>query len=134
MKEITLLPSARVEGTVIIDGKPAVKETVRIDRSDLSARRLATLSPQEQAARRIFYYFESETDAAGHFVLDRVPPGKANICRAVKLWREDRGTTAWTYVDSRAIELLAGQTLTVHLSGLAPEVIRERARDTERRR
>ncbi len=114
MKEITLQPWARVEGTVTIDGKPGVSEKVRIDYEPLWGRPLATLSPQEQAAMRIFRYFEAKTDAAGHFVLDRVQPGKATICRAV-VFQEGGGLISQVSVGTRSIDLSSGDTLTVNL-------------------
>ena len=126
MKDITLQPWARVEGTVTIDGKPGVKETVKVDYDDLQTR-LGEPLTCTTGGRRIIRYFEAQTDAAGHFALDRVPPGKATISRYVEL-SQDGPMSSGVSVNGRSIDLVAGQTLTVNLSGLARQAeIRERA-------
>ncbi len=70
MKEITLEPWARVEGTITIDGKPAARELVRIEYPHLLNRQFIESSPERQAAKRINFCFDASTDREGRFVFE----------------------------------------------------------------
>ena len=133
MKEVTLQPWARVEGTVTIDGKPAAKEIVKINYENHWGTPMFQLSSAQQAGRRIFYYFEAQTDADGHFKFERVLPGETQICRAVKLSQQN-GMSSWTYVNGKSIEPVSGKTITVNLGGIDQDTIRERANAEEKAR
>ena len=131
MKEIVLQPWARVEGTVTIDGKPGVKETVEIVYDHLGSKPLATLSPAEQAAQRILRDFRTQTDAMGHFVMDRVQPGKVEIGRTVSVSPKD-GISDWSHIKRKSVELAPGQTLVVNIGGDAPPTLKDNEDATKR--
>jgi len=79
---------AGVEGTLLIGDKPAARETVKIAYDDLWGRDPSAISADEQAARRIFRDYQTQTDEKGQFVFERVQPGKAKICHYVKVSQE----------------------------------------------
>lgn len=125
MKEITVQPWARVEGTLQVDGKPGVRELISID--------FTLTSRDVRNPWRIFFNYYTETDAEGHFIFDRVRPGKARICRHFKLPEEGRMST-WTVASFKSVELVSGQTHTVNLAGIEQSAIRERHLAAEERR
>ena len=126
MKAITLQPWARAEGTLRIGNKPGARESIKIDFDDLWTHSPENFSPSQQAARRISNDYQAQTDAEGHFVFERVRPGKAKISRFVKLSQEGM-MSSWTAADNKSVELLPGQTVTVTLAGNDSSVIRQRA-------
>jgi len=137
MKEVMVQPWTKAEGTLQIDNKPGVQESIRIDFGENEPRgrnrlpaELDKLSPIERMAkmielgeipldripketldqipretldrlkeksegsaiaRRIHFDYQTQTDAEGRFVFDRVRPGKAKIGRYVKIADTIRG-------------------------------------------
>jgi len=112
--EITLQPWARIEGTVYVDGRPAAKEQVRINFDD-DGMNIALLPwGQTNPGRYLYYDYQTQTDDNGHFALDRVRPGSAKISRFVKVSQKGM-MSGWQDADTRAIDIIPGQTLTVDL-------------------
>ncbi len=129
IRDITLQPWARVEGRLLIGNKPGVDEKIVLDFDDLFGRPLETLTPQEQAARRIHHDYSTQTDEDGRFVFDRVCPGSAKVCRQI-LVSQQGGMTGWTATDRRAVSLVAGQTVNVELKSTDKDEARRRTPDT----
>ncbi len=129
-KDIVLQPWARAEGTLLIAGKPAARETIKIDYNDVWQRQHEALPAEAQVARRIFRDYQTQTDEQGHFVFERVQPGKAKICHYVMLSREGM-MSSWTSASSKSVEFAPGQTLSITLVGLSPAALRERHRDAK---
>jgi beta-lactamase regulating signal transducer with metallopeptidase domain/uncharacterized GH25 family protein len=119
MKEIALQPWARLEGTVTVDGKPGVQEGVEIIYDRVWEKPPATRSPAEQASQMIFRDFRIQTDANGHFVFDRVQPGKAEIGRTVSVSPKD-GISKDTQFKRKSVEFVPGKTLVVNIADNAP--------------
>lgn len=126
IQDITLQPWARVEGTVRVDGEPGAKESVKIDFDEQGSRQSGT------AAGRISYDYRTKTDAEGRFVFDRVPPGKARVVRFVMIPHED-STWSEPVIDSKPVELVAGQTVQVDINGIAGEKAKRRVPDMRAR-
>jgi beta-lactamase regulating signal transducer with metallopeptidase domain/protocatechuate 3,4-dioxygenase beta subunit/Leucine-rich repeat (LRR) protein len=134
VKEITLQPWARVEGTIQVGEKPGVKESVVISFDEMSPpptapplqSQLAKMLGVESAAPpRMHFDYRAQTDDNGRFVFERVRPGKAKISRQIKL-SQDGSMSSWTSANTKSIELIPGKTLTVQLSGADASVIRQR--------
>jgi uncharacterized GH25 family protein len=106
MKQVTLQPWARVEGTLSIKNNPGVKEHIWIDFGNLWRLDPNALSPQDDSVRRICIDYQAETDDKGHYVLDRVPPGKAKI----NLIPKD-GVSSWNGANNQSVEFVPGMTL-----------------------
>jgi beta-lactamase regulating signal transducer with metallopeptidase domain/thiol-disulfide isomerase/thioredoxin len=104
LKEITLQSWARVEGAVPVDGKQT------------SVILLNNLTPlpasEERIASRISYDFEPQIDEKGHFVLQRVQPGRAELIRMVNSAQPGSSQT-WTPTQKTQIEVAPGQTLKI---------------------
>ncbi len=119
--EIALQPWARVEGTVYVDGRPAAREHVRLDFADdgmeiaRNEHRPIGINP----GRFLYYDYQAQADDKGHFLMDRVRPGKGKISRYIMVSHEGM-TSSWKYADTREIDVEAGKTLTVNLG--APTV------------
>lgn len=128
IRDITLQAWARVEGRLLVGGKPAPMETIRIDFNDPFPRPFATLSPREQASRRIYHHYDTQTDENGHFVFERVPPGSAHVCRQVRLSRTGN-MSSWRTTNRKSVELVAGQTVHVELEGIDQDEARRRTPD-----
>jgi beta-lactamase regulating signal transducer with metallopeptidase domain len=126
IRDIRLQPWARVEGTVRVGGEPGVKEAVKLDFDEQWSRRSGT------AAGRISYDYRTKTDGEGSFVFDRVPPGKARVVRFVMI---PQGNGMWTetVIDSTPVELVAGQTVQVEMSGIAGDEAKRRVPDRQAR-
>ena len=91
-----LQPWGRLEGTLLSGGKPA-------------AGRVLTLGLLDR-------FFDVETDADGHFVFPKVPPGQFNLLERHTL-RRIRGRVSVLYpVQIPPVTLRLGQTTTVSLA------------------
>ncbi|MGA2256855.1 MAG: M56 family metallopeptidase, partial [Thermoguttaceae bacterium] len=112
--EITLQPWARIEGMVYVDGRPAAKEQVRINFDDDGMNTARNPWGQTNPGRYLYYDYQTQTDDKGHFVLVRVRPGSATISRFVKVSQEGM-MSGWQDADTRAIDIIPGQTLIVDL-------------------
>ena len=109
-----------------VGGEPSAKESVKIDFDEQGSRQSGTV------AGRISYDYRTKTDAEGRFVFDRVPPGKARVVRFVMI---PHGDSTWSEhaIDSKPVELVAGQTVQVDISGIAGEEAKRRVPDMRAR-
>ncbi len=73
---LTLQPWGRIEGTLLVDGKPLARETIV---AELDEERPESLQPRIGSENR------AQTDEQGHFVIDRLPPGEARV-----FWQPER--------------------------------------------
>jgi RNA polymerase sigma factor (sigma-70 family) len=97
-----LQPWGRLEGTYLSGGKPAVGRVLRLRQFDYPA-------------FDRFRFFTAETDADGHFVFPRVPPGQFNLFRIEKQ-ETIRGTVSYFRpVQNPALTVRLGETTTVPL-------------------
>lgn len=133
MADITLQPWARAQGTLRIGDKPGAKEHISLDFEDRWSHPQDPRSLDFPATRRIMNDYKTETDAEGRFVFERVRPGKAKVSRQVMLSREG-AMSSWTTANSKSVELVAGQTVSVELDGADPDVVRKRELEATKRR
>jgi RNA polymerase sigma factor (sigma-70 family) len=102
---VTLEPWGRVEGTLILDSRPAANERVvaynDVARYDDAGRRFTFMR----------FHFEAKTDSAGRFCFDKVPPGQCRIFRQQLL----SGTGFESHETSVSVN--AGQVTEVVLGG-----------------
>jgi thiol-disulfide isomerase/thioredoxin/uncharacterized GH25 family protein len=106
--QIKLEPWAKIEGTVKIGAKSGVNETV-------------SLWMQEEFREngpRLYQQNEVKTDPTGHFVFDRVFPGKAGLQRQIALGANMTGAAI-----SKRIVAEAGKTIEVTLGGAGRPVV-----------
>ena len=122
MRDIAIQPWARVEGTLRIGKKPGVNEAIHLDFGDSWTGPDETRSPVERIVKRIINDYQTQTDAQGHFVFERVRAGNAKICRYIKLAEEGGGMTSWTNSNSLPVEFVPGRTLRVDLGGMGRPV------------
>jgi beta-lactamase regulating signal transducer with metallopeptidase domain len=126
LQKITLEPWARVEGTLRIDGGNGAKEQIRLHFDDeVIGRSEHAWTPMDRAARYLYWDYQTQTDDKGHFVFERVRSGKATISRNIKLSQEGM-MSSWTAANSRSVEFVPGQTVTVTLAGSDSSAVRQR--------
>jgi beta-lactamase regulating signal transducer with metallopeptidase domain/protocatechuate 3,4-dioxygenase beta subunit len=104
LKEITLQSWATVEGTVPIDGK----QTSMIVLTNITPLPVS----EERIASWICFDFEPQIDEKGHFVLQRVKPGRAELVRLVNT-AQPGSNENWTPAQKTQIEVGPGQTLKI---------------------
>ena len=106
--QVTLQPWGCVEGKVLLGSRAGANELVHLifDR------------PVETGAPRIYHDCSGIADKGGHFVLDRVPPGRGKVCREIRI-SERTGR----FTDSVPIEIKAGETTSVTIGGTGRPVI-----------
>jgi hypothetical protein len=100
--QVTLQPWGRVEGELLLGSRAGAGQTVQL----LFDRPLATGAP------RIQHDCGTVADKDGHFILDRLPPGKGNVCRMIKT-----GERSARFADLTPIEVKAGETVRVKMGG-----------------
>ena len=125
MKDITLRPWAKVEGTVTIDGKPAAKQRICLQYASLFRQGPIPISVEELQARRISLTFDVFTDAQGHFAWDRVFPGEATISRRLSQ-RKTESYWSWPEANRRSVALYPGRTLAVTIRDSGLPILQER--------
>jgi thiol-disulfide isomerase/thioredoxin len=106
--DVKLEAWGKVEGYVRIGARPAAGEAVHLNvhqegRSD---------------EPRPYFNYETTADASGHYVIERVPPGKVYVAREIKL--SDRSTG---YSHTTPAEVKAGQTARVDIGGTGRPVV-----------
>lgn len=106
--KVILPPWGRVEGTVLLGSRPGGHEPVHIifDR------------PAETGAPRIYHDCSGITDQDGHFVLERVPPDRGQVCREIRI-----SERSGRFTDSVPVEIKAGETTSVTIGGKGRPVI-----------
>jgi protocatechuate 3,4-dioxygenase beta subunit len=105
---VTLPPWGRVEGKVLIGSKAGAGQDVE----------LLPERPRESGGPRINYESSAVTDKDGHFVLERVVPGRVQVCRAIRVSERSRRFSQLTPLDVKA-----GETATVTLGGTGRPVL-----------
>jgi peroxiredoxin len=102
----------RIEGTVIVDGKPGAGEQIDAYEAD------RTYDPQSPM---LYFGMNAQSDAQGHFTFNQVPATDIIVSRLVQ---PDGGrTNNLTTAQSEQITVTAGQTTTVTLGGKGRPVI-----------
>jgi len=106
--ELMLQPWARVEGKLLIGKEPGINQVVRVSLEE----------PYEPNSPRIYHDCQANTDSNGYFVFERVPSGKAQVSREIKL--SDRMTT---FSHAVPVEIKSGETITVTIGGTGRPVV-----------
>src|SRR5207249_4413968 len=88
--KIALSPWSKIEGTVKIGSKPGANEQVSLWAQEPMA---------DREAPRVYKQYQVHADANGHFVFDRVFPGKYSASRYVQL-----GANMWGGASSQKFE------------------------------
>ncbi len=107
---IRVEPWARVEGTCRVGTKLVAHQHVR----------LSVDATMESSMDYEFYEYNTETDAEGRFVIERVIPGDA---RATTVVGQSANVATFASMSSAAIEIKPGQTATVTIGGRGRPVI-----------
>ncbi len=108
--EITLTPWGRIQGRMMVGSKPAAGQDVDVLQSQIA--------PYNPAKPRIFYRLSGKTDDDGRFVFDRASPGSWNITRRINI-----APNIWNNSALQAVEVSAGQTVTVNVGGTGRPVV-----------
>src|SRR5262249_4430879 len=72
---ITLQPWGRIEGTLVLDGQPATNDRI------IAGNHVTRYSEAGRRFNFVSFYFEVQTDSAGKFSFEKVPPGRCNLYR-----------------------------------------------------
>jgi protocatechuate 3,4-dioxygenase beta subunit len=101
--DVTLQAWGRVEGKALIGVKPGAEKEIRalFDR------------PYDRSAPRVQFDCAAVADKEGHFVMERVPPGKVRICRMI----------GGLFSHDVPIEVKAGETANVTIGGVGRPVV-----------
>jgi hypothetical protein len=94
---IVLQTFGRIEGSLKIAGSPAAGEDV-------------LYNPTVTGLMADFNSFKATTDEAGHFSIERVPPGEGSIVRLIKT-----GVNMWTHSHNTPITVEPGKTTQINL-------------------
>ncbi len=99
---VTLQPWGRVEGQVLIGRRPGANQDVRMlfDR------------PSQPGTPRVYHEGGAVTDKDGHFVCERVAPGRATIGREIRVGQYNR-----RFAQNIPIEIKAGETTRLTIGG-----------------
>jgi hypothetical protein len=108
--DIHLTQWGRIEGTVIVNGKPGVDEQISGNDSD---RQYDPQSPM------VNFSLNARSDSQGHFTIERVPATDISISRLVQAPGQNYLTTA----QSEQVTVTAGQTATVQIGGKGRPVV-----------
>jgi protocatechuate 3,4-dioxygenase beta subunit len=101
--DLHLTPWGRIEGTLLMHGKPAANESIQATRGN---------SPDGAQPPRMFFNYNTTTDAQGRFVLDSVPPGKVSVSRT-----EQTRFNGMFPVETEVVTVTSGKTSTVTIGG-----------------
>jgi len=106
--EIKLQQWGRVEGMLKIGTKPGPNKNMTV----------LYEKPYDENAPRIYHDCDAITDNDGHFVFDRLPPGKARVCRSIKT--SERTTS---YSHGMPVEVVSGKTAKISIGGTGRPVV-----------
>lgn len=101
---VLMQPWGRIEGRVILDGKPAAHQVVYLASLGIP-RRYRTLHPDLKS-------FRAQTDSQGQFAMETVPPGA--YCLFLEQDPPSSGTHK-TFVNPTPIRVVPGETLQVRI-------------------
>lgn len=102
-KTIVLQPFGRIEGTLLVAGKPAEGQGLMLNLSQAGS---GSLSGDWNA-------FKVETDKDGKFAIEQVPPGERDVVRLIQTQ-----PNSWMHSHRTAVAVLPGQTTTVVLGNV----------------
>jgi uncharacterized GH25 family protein len=88
---ITLQAWGRIEGRVVLDSKPVANESIFASHQDLR------YDEQGRYFGFLTYTFETNTDSAGKFSFEKVPPGPCSVSR------KNQGHTSHVMISSGAV-------------------------------
>lgn len=100
--EFTLKAWGKVEGEIRIGAKPGAQEGVRLHYTESS----------EPKTPQMTFNYQTNADANGHFVFDRVRPGSVLVGRENKL-----GANMISFTFGENVEVLPGETAQVTIGG-----------------
>jgi len=110
--QITLQRWGKVEGKLLISGKPSAGQQIVLSSS----------RSYVQGAPQFWAQYETATDNDGKFVFDRAPAGDAQVSRQV-MNRTNARYSSSTYTHTAMTTIKSGQTATVQLGGLGRPLI-----------
>lgn len=107
--EIHLQPWGRVEGEIIINGKPGANEKFHLYNTQL-------LNSSDNM--KYLFSVDFEADKDGKFVVDKVLPGMTSLVRRVKLESND-GPRSFVNTNTKDVEIVSNETtyVTFDVSG-----------------
>ena len=103
-KTIQLEPWARVEGTLLIGGKPAAGEKVCLDRANI----------HDRNAPKFHLSYRTTTDKDGNFAFDNVVLGEGRVYRSAVSYHGQ--SSSWIPTHSTKARFIAGKTTQVKLA------------------
>lgn len=106
--DVTIQEWGRVEGVLRIGSRPGIGEQIHlgVGRADVSE------------AGQVHFSYEATTDDEGHFVIEHVPAGPAQVSRSIRL--NDRSTT---YNHAEPVQIRPGETARVTIGGTGRPVV-----------
>ena len=105
---IALQPWSKVEGVAFIGSKPAAGATISGYGQDAN---------YQQDGPRVSNSIEAKCDDAGHFTINRVPPGRWMVGRQVQA-----GEQSWTTVSAADVTVKPGEGATIRIGGVGRPV------------
>jgi thiol-disulfide isomerase/thioredoxin len=107
-QDVKLEGWGRVEGSVRVGARPGAGEAVHLN--------------VQQEGRgdepRPYFDYRTTADAQGHYVIERVPPGKVYVAREIKLSERSTG-----YSHTTPVEVKAGQSARADIGGTGRPVV-----------
>jgi len=107
---VKLQPWGRIEGTVMLESKPAANEIVKV------GGHVARYSKEGRRFTFMTFHLEARTDAAGSFSFDKVPAGQCNVFR-----QQLRSHTGFESHET-AVRVKPGEVTHVDLGGSGPSI------------
>ncbi|MBN1345328.1 MAG: M48 family metalloprotease [Phycisphaerae bacterium] len=112
---ILLQPWGRVEGVLKIGAKPAAGETVTL--------MYETTLPDGHNGVRLHHDCQAKTDASGHFVLEKLPPGEHRVARSILEATFPDGGGRYGFAQMVPVTIEPGKTVKVELGGRGRAVV-----------
>jgi hypothetical protein len=110
--QIRLAPWGRIEGQLIVAGKPAANQEVYAETTP-------NFGPSRQ--QQLFSESEVQSDASGRFHFDRVTPGEVELGRYLKIPMGTRGYMM-RQTQTQQINVAVGQKVTINIGGVGRPV------------
>jgi protocatechuate 3,4-dioxygenase beta subunit len=108
---MVLQPWGRLEGTLQAEGRPGTNCALLF--------RLGT--GELRSVSTDFTAYQTKTDGAGHFVFEKVPPGKHQLTRLVEVTlTSGSAERAWMHQPLTNVDIRPGETTTVTVDGTGP--------------
>jgi hypothetical protein len=107
-----LQPWGRVEGRLVLDSQPVANERI------IAHQEVARYAATGQRFNFMTFRVEAETDSAGRFFFDKVPPGRCEV-----YWQASRGSRAGLVSHETSTTVNAGEVTEVLLGGTGRAVV-----------